>query len=372
MPSPLTLNDLVYDVKRGLKTMSVITYKCPNCGGGLEFDPEAQNYKCDYCLSEFTQEELDEAQKAESAEQIVTETGPEGESESRTVLYTCPSCGAEIVTDETTAASFCYYCHNPVVLAGRMTGGYHPDFVIPFAIDRDKAVEIFTQWIGKKKYVPNAFFSKDQIEKISGVYFPYWLYSCQVDGDMEAEGTKIKTWVMGNIRYTETQKYQVDRSGQMKVEHVTRNALKKANKQLVEGVLPFEMKGLKDFSLGYLSGFIAENRDMNSKDFEADVNTEIRQYAQSSLKNQVVGYDSLNVRSCRINVDDESWKYALMPVWTLTYRDQAKNKIYYFACNGQTGKICGELPADKGKLAVLFAKVFFPILAVLLIAGYFI
>ena len=97
------------------------------------------------------------------------------------------------MTDETTAASFCYYCHNPVVLAGRMTGGYHPDFVIPFAIDRDKAVEIFTQWIGKKKYVPNAFFSKDQIEKISGVYFPYWLYSCQVDGDMEAEGTKIKT-----------------------------------------------------------------------------------------------------------------------------------------------------------------------------------
>ncbi|MBS6642618.1 MAG: TFIIB-type zinc ribbon-containing protein [Clostridiaceae bacterium] len=352
--------------------MSVITYKCPNCGGGLEFDPSGQNYKCSYCLSEFTQETLYEAEKVKSREQNAAETDSGDDVRSQPVLYTCPSCGAEIVADETTTASFCYYCHNPVVLAGKMTGGYHPDFVIPFAIDREKAVEIFTQWIGKKKYVPKAFYSPDQIEKISGVYFPYWLYSCSVDGKLDAEGTKIKTWVMGNIRYTETQKFKVDRSGRMRVEHVTRNALKKANRQLVEGVLPFEMKELREFTTGYLSGFIAENRDMNSQEFAADVAAEVRQYAQNSIKNQVQGYDSLNVKACRIDMDDELWKYALMPVWTLTYRDQIKNKIYYFACNGQTGKICGELPVDKGKLAVLFAKVFFPVLAVLLAAGYFI
>ena len=140
----------------------------------------------------------------------------------------------------------------------------------------------------------------------------------------------------------------------------------------MEGVLPFEMKELREFTTGYLSGFIAENRDMNSQEFAADVAAEVRQYAQNSIKNQVQGYDSLNVKACRIDMDDELWKYALMPVWTLTYRDQIKNKIYYFACNGQTGKICGELPVDKGKLAVLFAKVFFPVLAVLLAAGYFI
>ena len=205
--------------------MSVITYKCPNCGGGLEFDPSGQNYKCSYCLSEFTQETLYEAEKVKSREQNAAETDSGDDARSQPVLYTCPSCGAEIVADETTTASFCYYCHNPVVLAGKMTGGYHPDFVIPFAIDREKTVEIFTQWIGKKKYVPKAFYSPDQIEKISGVYFPYWLYSCSVDGKLDAEGTKIKTWVMGNIRYTETQKFKVDRSGRMRVEHVTRNAV---------------------------------------------------------------------------------------------------------------------------------------------------
>lgn len=39
--------------------MAVVSFKCPNCDGELIFDPEQQNYKCEYCASKFTQEELD-------------------------------------------------------------------------------------------------------------------------------------------------------------------------------------------------------------------------------------------------------------------------------------------------------------------------
>ena len=41
--------------------MEVITYKCPNCGGDLTFDPASGKYKCEYCLSSFTQEEAERA-----------------------------------------------------------------------------------------------------------------------------------------------------------------------------------------------------------------------------------------------------------------------------------------------------------------------
>ena len=41
--------------------MEVITYKCPNCGGDLTFDPVSGKYKCEYCLSSFTQEEMEKA-----------------------------------------------------------------------------------------------------------------------------------------------------------------------------------------------------------------------------------------------------------------------------------------------------------------------
>lgn len=352
--------------------MATVTYQCPGCGGGLLFDPAIQKYGCEYCLSEYTQEQLEQmAPKQASDQETEPETKAAGQEELQALLYTCPSCGAEVVTDETTAAAFCFYCHNPVVLTGKLEGQYQPDFVLPFALDKEKATSIFTQWISRKKMVPNAFFSRNQIEKITGVYFPYWLYSCQVDGKLDAEGIKLRTWVMGNMQYTETQKYDLSRAGKMEVSHVTRNALKKADKRLVEGVLPFEMKELKPFSMGYLSGFLAEKRDMNKQEFTSEVEAEIKSFAASNLQSEISGYQSVSVKSNYADIVNPIWKYALMPVWTLTYRDK-NNKIFYFACNGQTGKVCGELPVDKGKLAWVFAGVFLPLLAVMLVMGYFI
>ena len=70
-------------------------------------------------------------------------------------------------------------------------------------------------------------------------------------------------------------------------------------------------------------------------------------------------------------VNNERFQYALMPIWTLTYKAR-DGKIYYFSINGQTGKTCGELPVDQNKLIMLFLKVFIPMLiALLLILGFF-
>ena len=361
-----------------------ITYKCPNCDGGLVFDPSSQKYHCEYCLSDFTQEELEclsqelVRRKAEhqepglqgqdSREQERREPGSAG---AQPVLYTCPSCGAQIVTDETTAATFCYYCHNPVVLAGRLEGQFRPDYVIPFQIDRQKAEEIFSQWIGRKKYVPETFYNKKQIESMSGVYFPYWLYSCRVDGELDAQGTRLRTWDTAGMRYTETTVYDVKRQGTMEVDHVARNGLRKANRQLVDSVLPYRMNEKEDFSMGYLSGFLAENRDMEKEQFVLDVQTEVRQFALQSLQDQAGSYSSMQVRKKEAGIRDEKWSYALLPVWTLTYNDKARGKIYYFALNGQTGKICGKLPVDRKKIIILFFSVFLPLFLLLMTGGYF-
>ena len=141
--------------------MEVITYKCPNCGGDLTFDPASGKYKCEYCLSSFTQEEAEKAnpkaaealngeddaagaQEASDAQKESSTEETKGETEQgEAVVYTCPNCGAEIVTDATTAATYCFYCHNPVVLSGRLSGEYMPDFVLPFKISKEQAIEKF-------------------------------------------------------------------------------------------------------------------------------------------------------------------------------------------------------------------------------------
>lgn len=375
--------------------MNTITYKCPNCDGGLVFEPKTQKFKCGYCLSEFTQEELagladmEEAENAEPAgapktaeltepAETVTSAEPADVTDgdkpdaSPLVVYHCPSCGAEIVTDETTAATFCYYCHNPVVLSGRLEGLYKPDYIIPFETDRKKAEEIFKNWIKRKRYVPGDFYSPKQIERMEGIYYPYWLYSCKVDGWIDAEGIKRRTTRTGSIEYLETSRYQVERKGEMDVKNISRNALKRADRRLSENVLPFDMEKLRPFQAAYLSGFQAERRDMEKDEFRQGLEAEVRDFAVNSLKNSISAYDSVNIKNHREEILSSEWNYTLLPVWVLTYRDKKNDKIYYFAMNGQSGKICGVLPVDYGKLAGLFAVIFFPVLILLLIGGYLI
>ena len=342
---------------QGEKEMALVSYKCPNCGGSVVFDPKKQKFCCEFCMSEFTEEEMKAAAlsstetsgvqdggdtsgtagteaQAESgvnakagtetgADQIsdMAQSGRAGSTDQKedALVYICPSCGAEVVTDATTAATFCYYCHNPVVLSGKLSGEFLPDYVIPFAMDKKQATGIFLDWIKKKKYIPDDFFSKSQIEKFSGVYFPYLMYSCKVDGKIQAEGEKQRTWVAGNIRYTEHKKYRMERAGELDVRNVTRNALKKNNSALVEGVLPFDMEKLKSFDMGYLSGFQAEKRDMEKEALTPEVEQEVKQYTVEQLKNDVMGqYSAVRVDQSDTNIRDAKWQYALLPVWILT------------------------------------------------------
>ena len=59
------------------------------------------------------------------------------------VNYNCPDCGASIVTDSTTAATFCVYCGNTSIIKSRLSGEFAPSKLIPFKIEKSKAVDAF-------------------------------------------------------------------------------------------------------------------------------------------------------------------------------------------------------------------------------------
>lgn len=197
--------------------MESIQYKCPSCGGDLKYDPSSEKYICEFCRSKFSQDEMDRQTQAEEVKEAKNAYKDSKQPEPKTnegfeaQVYTCPSCGAEIVTDGTTAATFCFYCHNPIVLKGRLDGAYKPDYVIPFKVSKEKAIGLFEDWIKKKKFVPEDFYSKDQIEKMTGVYFPYMLYKCNIAGNVKAQATRINTRIVGDMEYTDHDVYDVCR-----------------------------------------------------------------------------------------------------------------------------------------------------------------
>ena len=161
----------------------------------------------------------------------------------------------------------------------------------------------------------------------------------------------------------------MERAGDITLKNIPKNALKKSDKALVNGVFPFRLGEAKQFSMGYLSGFLAEKRDMEKQEFTAQLHQETETYSQQILRDSITGYSTVNVQNSRINQRKETWNYLLLPVWVLTYAGR-NGKVYYYTMNGQTGTIRGELPVDYKKLS-LFSLVAGLIVAVVcMIGGY--
>lgn len=317
--------------------MGVAAYKCNQCGAPLIFSPNAGKLVCEYCKNE--QEVNTDSDKNEVSENQIEQF----------VQYSCSSCGGEIVTTDTTAATFCYYCHSPVVLSDRLGGEFTPDQVIPFKIDKKEAIEGFLKWTKTKKYIPQDFFSKSQIEKLTGIYFPYWTAECVADGSMKALGTQVDTWRSGDRDYTRRCEYEVSRKGQVKCDLFLRNGSTKKDKHFADKVQPYEYSEVTSFDSKYLSGFQAEKRNIEWSNHEPGVKEVAHEILHSELGNSISSYHSLQGKEMTLHNLRMSSNYVLLPVWVLTYRGK-DGKIYYYAMNGQTGKTCGELPIDNSRL----------------------
>ncbi len=349
---------------------ATVSYKCPNCDAGLLFDAEKQKFVCEFCISEFDEEELSSTDSAERAERAERENA---EFAGEINEYHCPSCGAEVITDKSTVAAFCYYCHNPVVLSDRVSGVLKPTHVIPFAFDKDAAIDVFNRCAKKKKFLPRDYFDKKNVEKISGVYYPFWVTDADTLSTLDTVAHKVRTWKMGNYRYTETSNFSVTRGGEIHFEDITTSALSEEDKAMLEGILPYPTDAYVPFSMPYLLGYSAKKRDLEREALSAEVRDRMHGYATTLLRNTVRGYTSVDTPRVGIKITSSHWAYALLPIWMLTYRKKGrkKDKIYTYAMNGHTGKIYGEFPVSIPKLALLFGGIALALFGLFTLLGRF-
>ena len=310
------------------------TLKCPSCGAYLVYDPEAGRFTCPFCSAAFTQAEVEQRTAKASAQQAAPHTH----------AYHCTNCGAELVTDETTAATFCYYCHNPVTLMDRVSDDFHPDGIIPFTLSRDQAQKKFKEYLSQKKFVRREFLSEDSLEKMTGVYYPYWVGTVDGHGNFQGEGTRVTTTPTTII----TKYYDVHRTGTLHFQHLVRKALNKCDRKLSDGIHPYHFEKTKPFSTSYLSGFVAEMRDVEKHEVEADMVHEAHEQTDKLMR-AGMSFDTLRGDTTFVK-DRTDLRYLLLPAWVLTYWGDKPGTTYYYMMNGQGGEVCGKLPIRWGKL----------------------
>lgn len=348
---------------------SVLEYKCPNCGGHIKFDTATQKFKCEFCDSVFTQQELAEQTEkaetkaqnekspdisAEEAEQYgwtAEKTGTLGEMS----VYSCQSCGAQITTDVNTVASKCPYCDSPVIMTGKVSGLNKPNCIIPFKLDGAAAGDALKKFCKGKIFLPRDFLSSHKISEIKGVYVPFWLFDSDIDAKINYEATRTRTWEDSEYRYTETSYFDVFRGGTIGYSDIPVDASKTMPDDYMDGIEPFDYKDMQSFDPAFFAGFMADKYDVEAKEAFPRAEKRIKNSAEDSFRRTVVGYDSVMPRSSSIRPFNSKYKYAMLPVWLLNTTYNGEKFLY--AVNGQTGRVSGTLPVDKKKIGLMFAGI---------------
>jgi len=330
----------------------VIEYKCPCCNAGLRFSGDSQQLTCEFCDNTF---EMD-AVKAYNAS--ISETVPEAveweqkpqqqwQDEKSIKAYQCPSCGGEILTDDNTAATFCPYCDNPTIVPHQVAGTLKPDGVIPFKTTKEDAKNAFLKSCKGRPLLPKFFTSQSRLEKITGMYVPFWLYDCDARYEGTFKATRIRVWSDSRYNYTKTDHFLLERGANAAFARIPMDGSEKMDDEYMESIEPYDYNAILPFDMAYLTGYLAESYDIPAEKGENRVRQRVEESMKDLIASSTAGYNTVVPTGKNINVTHGKARYILMPVWMLNTK--YNGKLYTFAMNGQTGKISGTYPVSKNK-----------------------
>ena len=252
------------------------------------------------------------------------------------------------MADETTGASECPFCGNPVVMTGQFAGDLKPDLVIPFKVDKKGAIAALKNHYKGKILLPKVFKDQNHIKEVKGLYVPVWLFDTDADAHVRYKASRVRTWSDSNYDYTETSYFSVTRAGGIGFDNVPVDGSTKMDDTMMESIEPFRVEDGVDFQTAYLSGYLADKYDVNAEQSIARANERIKISTEQAFADTVQGYTSVVPVHTSIQLQNGRARYALYPVWILN--TQWNGQKFTFGINGQTGKIAGDLPLDKGLL----------------------
>lgn len=351
----------------------VKNYKCPGCGASMVFEEGTDNMHCPYCGTNVSVEEAKQEteQPEETQNERVKQGGEEKVSGEEEKIHTfhCPNCGAQMMTDENTAATFCSFCGSPTLIEERLSGILKPKYLIPFQIEREKAKEMFRSWTKKGIFTPRGFSSTSALDKVTGMYVPYWLYDYDAHVDLDAAATRVHSTRRGDTEYIYTDHYKIHRDISAAYEKVPEDASLQMPDDVMERLEPFHYDQIREFEMPYLTGFLAEKYNDDKEKMKSRAEERIRGFAVRETMDTINGYATVNVIHQDVQLKQKSQDYAMLPVWIMNYK--YRNKQYMLMINGQTGKMIGKLPVDYRRVGIGYGLTVAVIFLLLTVLGMF-
>lgn len=325
-------------------------YKCPNCGGALKYDPVSKKMICEYCISYFDPEEVSD--KTENSKDVKEEMAAGSEEAQFSGLddnymecniYSCTSCGGELMVNGLETSTFCAYCGQPTIVFNRVSKELKPKYILPFSVTKDKAVNLIREKLNAGFFVPDEI-KNFETERIKGIYIPYWLCDMDYSDKQSLKGT------VGSGKNEKNRYFY--RAARTSFKNMTLDASFRLSDETSQRLEPYDMHALEEFNTGYMSGYYADRYDVSQDEIKRVALDRAKQLFDLEVK-RTVNASNIQILDNKPNIHIKELKYVLLPAWFLTFRYE--DEAYTFLVNGQTGKVVGGVPFYKGNVILLIS-----------------
>ena len=338
-------------------------YKCPNCGGEMEFLPSSGIIKCEYCGSEFSPD-ADLRKERKSAEEHEDPGTAEAYGSTDGKVYTCSQCGANLYTTEETGVTFCSFCGSQAFIESRVKGKENvlPELIVPFHISREQCESIYKKKIKGAWFLPSKMKADDTIDKFRGIYMPCWIYT----GEGTAEG-QYQTVVRKNKgSYDLEETYDVTVNAHGEYEGFVEDSSSSFPDNIMREIAPFSIKSAVAFNDTYMTGFYGDIGNVPSETYNREVyesmDISLKEGLASNreIKNAGVTTSDIN-NNTAIKARITNVRKGFIPVWFLSNRNEFTGRMSYAVINGLNGKIHADFPVDIKKYLLVAFLIAIPI-----------
>ncbi|KAB1650454.1 TFIIB-type zinc ribbon-containing protein [Pseudoclavibacter endophyticus] len=354
--------------------------RCPKCGStDVVHRIDSSMLMCTFCRNEWNETSLEAKFGFDSPIDQLRGTllgsGASNTPESSEAVVTlkCGACGAEVVVNTAEALqSRCHWCRNTLSINQQLPNGAVPDGVLPFSITRDEAIKRIEEFVKARKFFAHPTFVKEfAASEVVGVYLPYLTVDANASVELEGQGevlirTRTVSTGSGNNQSSKTvydaDLYQLGRAFDILVDDIQLESSQQRADQdtsrntnnIINAILPFDVKHAVTYNANYLRGYTSERRDMDVRQLMRAADEQTLSIARARANESTRQYNR-GVRWEResIAVHGTRWLALYVPVWLYSYYQERKDGpglLHYVAVNGRTGETMGSVPVRQGRL----------------------
>lgn len=338
------------------------TYKCPQCGAPMKYDPETGTLICDYCEHKIEIEGV----HSDKEEDFLKADVDDNSWKDETRVFKCQQCGAVNIAPANEMSITCPFCGSNQVMVSDDLPGKKPNRVVPFKISQVESKTEYANWIKKKLFVPSKV--KKFVPELDnkGVYVPAWTYDSksftQYEGRLGVHYTTTVGSGKNRRTVTKTRYFSICGIKEVDFDDVLVNAGEKIDQKEIINISPFGTNDSVEYDEKFLAGFTSEHYSVDVQKGWDTARNEMKSIIESVILKDY-HYDVVDYLKISTNHQNVTYKYVLLPVWIGSFK--YKNKSYGFLVNGETGKLNGKYPLSplKVSIAVFIVVIFLGIIA---------